>query len=81
MPGNGTAAEEFERIAGSFTLVGGAARVVAPGMAAAGTGMSATRVDSSSQSWRSGLAALMPGSGTRPEFEDTTAAGFTGKTF
>jgi len=81
MPGSGTDVDGDERIAGNFTLVGGAATVVAPGIAAAGSGKSATRVDSSSHSWRSGLAALMPGSGTKPEVEDATAAGFTGKTF
>jgi hypothetical protein len=45
MPGSGTAGG---RIAAIFTLVGGAEMVVAPGIAAPGSGTSATRVDSSS---------------------------------
>jgi hypothetical protein len=81
MPGKGTDTDDELRIGGSFTLVGGAATVVAPGIAAAGSGTSATRVDSSSQDWRCGCAAVSPGRGTAPEGDDVTAAGFTGKTF
>ena len=80
MPGNGTRPEAELRMAGCFTFVGGAETVVAPGMAAAGMGISATRVDSSSQAWRWGWAALMPGNGTRPDGDETGGGGLTGKT-
>jgi hypothetical protein len=80
MPGKGTAAEEELRTGGLPTLVGGAETVVAPGIAAEGIGMSATRVDSSSHDWRCGCAALIPGSGTRPDGADV-GGGLTGKTF
>ena len=81
MPGNGTMPEAELRMAECFTFVGGAETVVAPGMAAAGMGISATRVDSSSQSWRWGIAGLIPGSGTRPDVDDAGGGGLTGKTF
>jgi hypothetical protein len=83
MPGSGTTALLLVRTGGSFTLVGGALTVVAPGMAAAGSeDMSATRVDSSSHDWRCAGAALMPGSGTSPDGDEVggAAAGLTGNT-